>query len=171
MTSLGIVQKPAWLHQHSRYMWNFSFLRTDLWTHLAPFRRLQICFGFLLLLRLLAVVYQIQPSNVVELQHSPLSNNTSVTTYVHRMIITPPCLFKRMKNDEHVAMLFQCFLGHTQQKFYFCLISLLKNNVSKSAYINLRHSVYCRRISSRLNFILKISSLLIQKIIEYDSKF
>ena len=33
-------------------------------------------------------VYQIQPSNVVGLQqHSSLSNNTTVTTYVHRMII------------------------------------------------------------------------------------
>ena len=25
LTSLGIVQKPAWLHQHSRYQWNLSF--------------------------------------------------------------------------------------------------------------------------------------------------
>ena len=31
-------------------------------------------------------------SNVIELQqHSPFSNNTSLTTYVHRMIISPPC--------------------------------------------------------------------------------
>ena len=39
--SLGIVKKLAWLHQHSRYQWNFSFFRTDLSTHLAPFHRLQ----------------------------------------------------------------------------------------------------------------------------------
>ena len=78
---------------------------------------------FLLLLPLLEVVYQIQPSNVVELQqHSPLSNNTSVTPYVHRMIILPPCLFKHMKTDERVAMLLQCLLDHIQQKLYFCLI-------------------------------------------------
>ena len=82
--------------------------------------------GFLLLLLLLVVVYEIQPTNVVELQqHSPLSNNTSVTTYVHRMLISPPCLFKHIKNDERVAKLFQCLLDHTQQKLYFCLISLL----------------------------------------------
>ena len=64
-------------------------------------------------------------------QHSLLSNNTSVTTYVHRMIISLSCLFKHMKNDEHVTMFFQCLLDHTQQKLYFCLISLLRNNVSK----------------------------------------
>ena len=50
---------------------------------------------------------QIQPSNVVELQqHSPLSNNTSVTTYVHPMIILRPCSFKHRKNNERVTMLF-----------------------------------------------------------------
>ena len=82
---------------------------------------------------LLVVVYQIQPSKVVEIeQHSPLSNNTSVTTYVHRMIISPPCLLKHMKTDERVSMLFQCLLDHTQQKIHFCLISLLRNNNSKS---------------------------------------
>ena len=74
----------------------------------------------------------------------PLFNNTSVTTYVHRMIISPPCLFNHMKDDEHVAMLFQCLLDHTQQKLYFCPILLLRNNVSKSVYINLRHSVVWR---------------------------
>ena len=37
-------------------------------------------------------------------------------------------------------MLFQCLLDHTQHKLYFCLISLLRNNVSNSVYINLRHS-------------------------------
>ena len=37
-------------------------------------------------------------------QYSPLSNNTLVTTYIHRMIISLPCLFKHMKNYEHVAM-------------------------------------------------------------------
>ena len=41
------------------------------------------------------------------------SSNTSVTTYVHRMIIYPPCLFKHMKNLERVAMLFQYLLHHT----------------------------------------------------------
>ena len=77
----------------------------------------------------------IQTTNVVELQqHSPLSNNTSIANYVHRMIISPPCLFKDKKNDEYVAMLFQCLLDHTQQKLYFCLISLLRNNVSKSVH-------------------------------------
>ena len=77
----------------------------------------QTCLGFLLLLLLcmllVVVVYQIQPSNVVELQqHSPLSNNTSVTIYVHRMIISPPCLFKHMNNDECVAMFSQYLLDH-----------------------------------------------------------
>ena len=87
-------------------------------------------------------------SNVIELQYSPLSNNTSVTTYIHQnlMIISPPCLFKHMKNDEHVAVLFQCPLDHTQQKLYFFLIYLLRNNVSKSVGINLRHSVLYRII-------------------------
>ena len=150
MTSLGIVRKPAWLHQHYRYQWNFSFFRINLSTHFAPFHRLQTCLGFLLLLPLLVVVvvvvYQIQPSNVVELkQHSSLSNNTSVTTCVHRIIISPPCLFKHMKNDGRVAMLFQCLLNYTQRKFYFCLISLLKNSVSKSIYMNLGRSVYIKR--------------------------
>ena len=75
---------------------------------------LQTCLGFLLLLPSLVVVYQIQPSNVVKLQQQfPLSNNTSVTTYVHRMIISPQCLFKHVKNGERVAMLFQCLLDHT----------------------------------------------------------
>ena len=32
MTSLRIVQTPAWLHQQSRYHWNFSSFRTDLST-------------------------------------------------------------------------------------------------------------------------------------------
>ena len=56
-----------------------------------------------------------------------------VTTLVHLMIISP-------LHDERVAMLFQCLLDHTQQKLYFCLISVLRNNVSKSVdlYINLR---------------------------------
>ena len=89
------------------------------------------------------VVYQIQPSNVVEpQQHSPLLNNTSVTTYAYQMIISPRCLFKHVKNDGRVAVLFQCLLHHTQQKLYFSLVSLLRSNVSKSVYINLRHTVY-----------------------------
>ena len=54
--------------------------------------------------------------------HSPIVSNPSVTTYVHRMIISPPCLFKNMKKDGHVAMLFQCRLDHTQQKLCFCPI-------------------------------------------------
>ena len=110
------------------------------------------CLGFLLLLPLL-VVYQIQHSNVVELhEHYTLSNNTSVTTYIHPMIISQPCLFKHMKNDECVAMVFQCLLDHTQLKLYFCLISLLRNNVSKSVYINFKHSVFCE-------FTLRISNI------------
>ena len=103
--------------------------------HLAPFHRLQTCLGFFLLLPLLVVMYQNQPSNIVELQqHSPISNSTLVTTYVHRMIISPPCLFKYLKNGERVAMLFQCLLDHTQHKLYFCVIPLLINNVSKSIH-------------------------------------
>ena len=55
--------------------------------------------------------------NVVELQqHSPLFNNTSVTSYVLRMIISVTSLFKYMKNDEHVAMLFQCLLDHIHKE-------------------------------------------------------
>ena len=141
MTSLGILQKPAWLQKTTRHQWNFSFFRTNLSTHLAPFHRLQTCLGFLFLLPSLVTVYQIQPFNVVELhQYSPLSNNTLITTYVHRLISSPPCLFKHMKNDERV-MLFQCLLDHTQHKLCFCLISLLRNNVSKPVYINLRHTL------------------------------
>ena len=74
--------------------------------------------------------------------HFPITDNPLVTTYVHRMITLSPCLFKHMKNDEHVAVLFQCLLDHTQYILYFCLISLLRNNVSKSVCINLRHSVF-----------------------------
>ena len=66
MTSLGIVQKPA-------LSVKLLFLPHRPFTHLATFHRLQTCLGFLLLLPLLLVVYQIQPSNVIELQHSPLS--------------------------------------------------------------------------------------------------
>ena len=76
----GWCKKPAWLHQHSRYQWNFSFFRTDLSTHLAQFHRLQTYLGFMLLVPLLVVVVELQ-------KHFPLSNNTPVTTYVHRMII------------------------------------------------------------------------------------
>ena len=39
---------------------------------------------------------------------------------------------KHIKNEESVAMLFQCLLDHTQQKLYFFLISLLINKFSKS---------------------------------------
>ena len=142
MTSLGIVQKPSWLHQHCRYQCNFSLLRSDLSTHLAPFHRLQPRLGFLLLLPLLVVVYQIQPFNVVELQHSPLSNSTSVTSYIHRMIISPPCLFKHMKNDGCVAMFFQCLLDHTQQNCISVSFHCWEITFQKVyLYINLRHSV------------------------------
>ena len=104
--SLGIVRKPAWLYQHSLYQWNF-FFRTDLSRHLAPFHRLQTCLVFLLLLPLV-VVYHFNP---------PTSS---------------PCLFKQMKNDERVAKLFQCLLDHTQEKWYFSLISIMRNIVSNS---------------------------------------
>ena len=110
----------------------------------------------LVILTLVGIVYLIQPSNVVELQHSPLSNNTSVTTYIHQMIISQPCLFKHTKNDKHVAVVFQCLLDHTKQKLYFCLISLLRNNVSKSVYINLRHSLVMKQ---RLQCAMKIPFL------------
>ena len=73
-------------------------------------------------------------------KHSPLPHNTSVTSYIHRMIISQPCLFKHM-NDESVSMIFQCLLDHTQQKLHFCLISLLRNNVSKSVHVNLSRSL------------------------------
>ena len=49
-TTAGIVQKPAWLHQHTHCQWNFSFSRTDLSTHLPPFHRLHNFLGFSLLL-------------------------------------------------------------------------------------------------------------------------
>ena len=58
------------------------------------------------------------------------------------MIISPPTLYEHMRNDERVAMLFQCLLDHAQQKLYFSLISLPRN-ISKSVYINLRHHVFC----------------------------
>ena len=90
MTSLGIVQKPASLYQLSPYQRDFSFFNTDLSTQFTPFHWFQTCLEFLLLLPLLVVVYQIQTLQVVELQQqSPISNNTSVTTYVHRKIISP----------------------------------------------------------------------------------
>ena len=102
----------------------------------------------LVIVTLVGVVYQIQPSNVVELQkHSPLSNNTSVTIYVHRMIIPPPCLFKHTKNDDHVAMVFQCLLDHTQQKFIsvsFCCWEITFQRVYTTMwdtlYINILNS-------------------------------
>ena len=53
-----------------------------------------------------------------------------------------PCTFKHTKNDGHFAMLLQCLLDHTQQKLFFCLFLLLRNNVSKTVYINLRLSVW-----------------------------
>ena len=58
------------------------------------------------------------------LQHRSTS---TFSTYVYRMLISQPLLFKHMKNDERVAILFQYLLEHTHT-----LISLLKNNVSKS---------------------------------------
>ena len=70
------------------------------------------------------------------------------------MIITSPCLFKHTRNDARVAMLSQCLLDHTQQKLYVCLISLLRNNISKSVHINLRHSVQCK--FSQVLFIVKV---------------
>ena len=142
MTSLGIVQKPAWLHQLPCYQWNFIF----------PHRPSNTSYNFPSisnLSRILVIVTFVGggvPDSTLQRRwtsrHSPLSNNTSVTSYIHRMIISSPCLFKHMKNDERVAMLFQCLLDHTQQKLYSCLNSLLRNNVSKSVYTNLRHSVY-----------------------------
>ena len=137
--------------------------------NIAPFHRLQTCLGFLLLLPLLVLVYQIQPFNVVELyQHSPLSNNTSVTTYIHRMIMSLPCLFKHKKKDERVTMLSQCLLDHTQQNLYFCLISFLRNNVSKSVYINLRHSVFLRTYLSDVLYI--IDSIIMVVKLSFDER-
>ena len=54
-------------------------------------------------------MYQIQPSNAAERhQLSPIYNNTSVTTNIHRMVIPSLYVFvyKRMKNDERDATLF-----------------------------------------------------------------
>ena len=120
MTSLGIVQKPLCLYHHSRYQWNFFFFLTELSAHFAPFHRLKNCPGFLLLIPLLVVVYQIQPSDVVELEQlSPLSSNTSVTTCVHRMIISPPYLFIHMRNDERVVILFPVPSGSFTIKIVF----------------------------------------------------
>ena len=139
MTSLGIVQKPAWLHQHSRYQWNFSLHR--------PFNTSCTVPSTSNLSRILVIVTLVGsgvPNSNHQRRwistHSPLSNNTSVTTYVHLMIISRLCSFKQM-NDERVVMLFQCPLD---QKLYFCPILLLGNNVSKSVYTNLRHSVFRR---------------------------
>ena len=142
MTSLGIVQKAAWLHQHSRYQRNFSFFRTTFQHILHRSVDFKLVSDSCYCYPCWWWCTKSNPPNVVELQqHSPLSNKTSVTTYVHRIIILPPCLFKHMKNDERVAMLFQCLLDHTQHKLYFCLILLLRNDVSKSVYINLRHCI------------------------------
>ena len=113
MTSLGIVQKPTWLHQHSRYLWNLSFSLTDLSTHLTPFHQLQTCFGFLWLLPLLVVVYQIQPSNVVELQqHFPLDFSNQLRSWNDNFT----AMF--MKNGECVTMLSSVF-WITQTKIVF----------------------------------------------------
>ena len=109
----GDVQKPAWLHQHSSYKWNSSFFRTDLST-LRTVHRLQTFLGFLLLL---PCWWWYTNSTLQRRWTSTLTNFTSVTTYVHRMIISPSCLFKYMKNDERVAMLFQCLQDHKQQKY------------------------------------------------------
>ena len=144
MTSLDIAGKPAWPHQHSR-----SLSAEFLFLPHRPFKT--SCTITTNLSRTLVIVTLVGSGvpnaapNVVQLQHSSLSNNTSVTslgkfinwyfvtryilcsrsftlciinrsTYVHRMIISPPCLFKHTKNDERVAMLFQCLLDHTQQK-------------------------------------------------------
>ena len=65
LCSLGIAQKLAWIHQHSHYHWDFSFFYSFLSIHLALFHQFQTFLVFLLLLPLLVVVYQIQPSNVV----------------------------------------------------------------------------------------------------------
>ena len=72
--------------------------------------------------------YQIQPSNVVELQQrSPFSNNTSVTTYVHRLIISPPCLFKHTKNDERVLCFSDSFWIIHNKNSFLCFISFLRS--------------------------------------------
>ena len=114
-----------------------SFFRTDISTYLTPFHRLQTCLVFLLLLPLLVVVYQIQPSNMVKLQHFPLSNNTSVTTFVYRMIISPSCLFKLMKNYECVSMLFSAFWIKTNKNFIsvsFCCREIMFQRVWTSIW-------------------------------------
>ena len=49
------------------------------------------------------------PPTSLNFNNSPLSNKTSVTTYVHRMIISPPCLFRHMKNDERFPAV--CFFS------------------------------------------------------------
>ena len=123
MTSLGIVKN---LHDCISTLGISGISLSSVPTFQHIFHRsinFKIGSNVFLLLPLMVVVYQIQPSSVVEFQqHFPIFNNTSVTTYVHRMIISPPCLFKHMKNDERVMLFSKCLLDYTKQKLYFCLI-------------------------------------------------
>ena len=53
------------------------------------------------------------------------------------------CTVAECGHFEHVRV-YGSLRNRIQNKLYFCLISLPRNNVSKSAYINLRHFVYIR---------------------------
>ena len=124
-----------------------SFFRTDLPTYLAQFHRLQTCLGFLLLSPLLVVVHQIQSSNIVELENSTISNNTSVTTYVHRMVISPHvCL-----NTWRTMNVFLCFSSAfwiIHNNTCFRLISLLRKIMFQRVYtlFTFLHSSMARKV-------------------------
>ena len=69
-----------------------------------------------------------------------------------------------MKNHERVAMLFQCLLDQTQQKIYFCLIDLLRNNVPKKCihqYEKLCILTYVIKLLLMLKFSCSLLALLI----------
>ena len=100
-----------------------SVSSTEIFQHIlhCSIYRLHTCLRFLLLLSLLVVVYQIQPSNVVEhQQHSPLSSNTSEITYIHQMIISLTCCYALPVSSRS-----------NTKKLYFYLILLLKTTFQR----------------------------------------
>ena len=79
MTSLGIVQKPAWLHMHSRYQWNFSFSAPTFQYMLHRSIDFKLISDSSYCYSCWWWCTKIQTSNVVKIQqHSPLSNNNSL---------------------------------------------------------------------------------------------
>ena len=69
-------------------------------------------------------------------------NNTSVTTYVHRLIISPPCLFKHMENDERVAMLFQCAFWTIHNKNCISLAFRCRQVMFRKVYTSISNTLY-----------------------------